>query len=258
MSWRKKKKKLKYCTHPKSSKGWLINHEPSLLPLITTSTKNRRRLFILNTVLEIEGLPTDIWLKRQIELWRRGFVGGLILRLKTTSEEMWFFHIMPRTCYTPLFLETLMIILGTESRNCIISKIQNRHRSTKDCAEHHAPFVSFQTGSLAIEVERVLSLSSNKTGSRLIVEDKLPGGGKYEVVKSCISLPPYCAWTHIRRKWDNTYRKALGTKSSKISMRMFTRQKIQDGVHILQFTRSLSFSGKCCCSASRGAISGEK
>ena len=116
MSWRKKKKKLKYCTHPKSSKGWLINHEPSLLPLITTSTKNRRRLFILNTVLEIEGLPTDIWLKRQIELWRRGFVGGLILRLKTTSEEMWFFHIMPRTCYTPLFLETLMIILGTESR----------------------------------------------------------------------------------------------------------------------------------------------
>ena len=85
-----------------------------------------------------------------------------------------------------------MIILGTESRNCIISKIQNRHRSTKDCAEHHAPFVSFQTGSLAIEVERVLSLSSNKTGSRLIVEDKLSGGGKYEVVKSCISLPPYC------------------------------------------------------------------
>lgn len=39
----------------------------------------------------------------------------------------------------------------------------------------------------------MLSLSSNKTGSRLIVEDKLPGGGKYEVVKSCISLPPYCA-----------------------------------------------------------------
>ena len=104
------------CTHPKSSKGWLINHEPSLLPLIPTSRKKRRRLFILNTVLEIEGLPTDIRLKRQIELWRRSVVGGIILRLKVTSEEMWFFHIMPRTCYTPLFLETLMIILGTESR----------------------------------------------------------------------------------------------------------------------------------------------
>ena len=67
----KKKKKLKYCTHPKSSKGWLINHEPSLLPLIPTSRKKRRRLFILNTVLEIEGLPTDIWLETNRTLKKR-------------------------------------------------------------------------------------------------------------------------------------------------------------------------------------------
>ena len=58
--------------------------------------------------------------------------------------------------------------------------------------------------------------------------------------------------------WWQKDRKTLGMNFQAMLLRMSTRQKIQDGAHVLQFAWSLFTTRKCCSCASRGAFSGER